>query len=279
MWFFAFAGQLVRQAGAGILRQSLRTVIRLAMSSFSNQGSMSGIRIPLSLGISTNLADTARWVDDRGKQVRYAAAVALTRTAKRLTTLMEDEVRAAFDKPTNFTIRAFGYKPANKVNLASVLFIKDRQGEYLRPNIVGGGRQRKRFEQRLADDTGAGGYWVPGTGVRLTAAGNLTLSQIKDIAGSLRKSGRYGEVFVGVPRGHSGAPFGIWARPKTTGRRVRGAIKPLLVKIAAPSYAPRFDFYGIAAKHAQRIFPEEFERAYAEALRTVRPISQVLIKL
>ncbi|GMU48658.1 MAG: hypothetical protein AMXMBFR31_08840 [Candidatus Desulfobacillus denitrificans] len=226
---------------------------------------------------ASNLADTARWVGDRGKQVNYATAVALTRTAKRLTKMMEDEVRRVFDHPTNFTIRAFGSTPANKVTLTSTVFIKNKQADYLHPNIVGGRRGKKRFEKRLDDDTGVDAYWVPGQGVRLTAAGNLSMSQIRGIAAGLRKTGKYSEVFVGVPRGHANLPFGIWARGKGKTRRASG-ITPLLVKISDARYKPRFDYFGIAEKHAGRIFNEEFSRAYADALRSVRPISTQMIK-
>lgn len=225
------------------------------------------------LDISSNIPDTSRWVGDVGRQVPYATAVALTRTAKRLSEMYVKEVDSVFDKPITFTRRGFGFTPANKTTLTSKVFIKDRQAKYLLPHIVGGRRGQKAFEKRLGTETGVDDYWAPGQGVKLTAAGNLNLSQIKKIADGLRKSGQYGEVFVGVPRGHSGAPFGIWGRPKTTGRRVRGGIKPLLIRIPAPNYSRRFDFHGFAQKHAGRIFNEEFSRAWRDALRKVKPVS------
>lgn len=134
-------------------------------------------------------------------------------------------------------------------------------------------------ERLLGGDAGVTDYWAPGEGVRLTPAGNLSLSEIRQIASGLRKSGKYGEVFVGVPRGHANAPFGIWARPKTTGRRNRGGIKPLLIRIKSPHYSRRFDFYGFAHKHAARIFDEEFRRAWRDAVRKVKPITKDLKRI
>lgn len=229
--------------------------------------------------IKTNLYDTRRWVGDVQKQVAYATVVALTRTTKRLVPIMEDAVRKSFDKPTAFSVRAFGTVPATKQSLESKLFIKDRQAEYLSPNIVGGRRGQKRFEKRLGYDAKTHGYWVPGKGSTLNAAGNLGVKQIALIAQKLRASGRYGEVFVGMPKNNPALPFGIWARVKQgRGSRV-SSLKPLLIRVNQPAYRKRFDFFGIAERHAQRIFDQEFERAFSAALRSVRPVSSVLKQL
>lgn len=275
MWFLTpFAGPAIRTLVSRFMRSAARSVGKSV-----GKDALKSIGAPnIHIEVKSNLKDSARWLGDRGKQVRYATAVALTRTARRLSEMYVAEVGRVFDKPVAFTRRSFGFSSANKATLTAKVFIKDRQARYLLPNIVGGRRGLKAFEKRLGGETGVSDYWAPGRGVRLTAAGNLSLSEIRSIAASLRKSGKYGEVFVGVPRGHAGDPFGIWARPKTTGRWVRGAITPLLIRVAAPNYKQRFDFFGFAEKHVHHIFNEEFQRAYAEALRTVRPISRILVK-
>lgn len=282
MWFIApLAGVAVRAVAstaargfAGTLGRSIaRFAGRHALRDLLD-GSDDGPVVHLH--IDTNLGDTGRYIGDVGKQVRYATAVALTRTVRRLQTVMEREVQRSFSNPTPFTKRAFGTTPANKATLAATLFIKPKQAAYLRPSIQGGRRQQKPFERRLVGDARVDGFWAPGEGVRLNAAGNLTRNQITEIATSLRRSGRYGEVFVGVPRGHTNAPFGIWARPK---RNPRGAIKPLLVKIQQPNYRKQFDFYGIAKREAGKIFDQEFHRAFNDAVRTVRPISSQMQRI
>ncbi|MBA3033513.1 MAG: hypothetical protein KKF85_15425 [Gammaproteobacteria bacterium] len=231
----------------------------------------------LEITIETNAHATAEFFGNLSKQMRFATAVALTRTTKRLIPLMEQEVSKSFDRPTNFTVRAFGSTMATPATLTSELFIKPRQAEYLATQIHGGRRPQKRFEKHLAGEANADGYWAPGEGVRLNAAGNLTLRQIQEISGKLRATGRFGEVFVGVPRGHPGAPFGIWSRTmRGRGRNRTAGIRPLLIKIAAPGYSRKFDFFGVAKKHAQRIFNEEFHRAFEQAKRTARPSSSGL---
>lgn len=280
MWFAlanaglrSFVSRVVVRIGRSENGEAMRALLRILREILKDLSRVQTIR----LTVSSNCRDVGRWVDDRGKQIQYATAVALTRTAKRLEVLMQDEVKRCFDRPVPFTINAFGITPATKARLQSSLFIKSRQAAYLRPEIVGGSRGRKPFERRLDGEAkGAAGYWAPGQGVRLNAAGNLSKSQITAIARSLHESGKYGSVFVGKPVGHPGAPFGIWSRTKPKNRRSVGELRPLLIQIADPSYKPRFDFYGVAARNVQRIFNDEFGRAYADALRSVRPPSQKL---
>lgn len=275
MWFLApMAGMVGRFVASSMGGTITRSAIRVAGRIDRHDGDDDRL---ITVNVKSNLADARRYVGDIGKQVRYASAVALTRTTRRLVPIMEGEVRRSFDRPTPFTVRAFGTTPATKANLTSTLFIRDRQAQYLLPNIKGGRRRQKAFESKLAGEAGVDAYWAPGAGVRLTAAGNMTVRQVQDIANKLRHSGRYSEVFVGVPRGHPGAPFGIWARAmRGRGKNRMEGLKPLLVKIAAPHYKPRFNFYAVANRHAQRIFSEEFDRAFEQAMRTVKPISPSL---
>ncbi|MDK9705005.1 MAG: hypothetical protein OEL20_17910 [Sulfuritalea sp.] len=226
------------------------------------------------LNIHDNLEDTSRWIGDIGKQVPFATAVALTRTAKRLIPFEQAEVRRVFDRPIPYTIKAFGTTPATKANLTATLFIKDRQAKYLLPNIEGGRRGQKAFERRLGSDAGVNAYWAPGGGVKLTGAGNLTLEQIQDIAVKLSRSDKFSGVFVGVPQNMPNAPFGIWARvTRGRGRNASRGLTPLLVRIEQPHYKKRFDFHGVAERQVRRIFDEEFRRAFEAAKRDVKPIS------
>ena len=117
----------------------------------------------------------------------------------------------------------------------------------------------------------AAGYWVPGAGIKLNASGNMTKGQITQIAAGLKRTGKYAEVFVGVPVGHPGAPYGIWGRKtKGRGKKAVSGIIPLLIRISAPNYRKRFDFEGIAEKNAPRIFKEEFDRAFRQAMASAR---------
>jgi hypothetical protein len=225
-----------------------------------------------SVRVDVNIDPALRLLNNTQRQVKYATAVALTRTAKRIQDLAEKEIDKVFDRPTKFIQKGFFTKPANPANLEAVIGIKDRQAKVLLPHIIGGGRDRKPFEERLAIDTSkAAGFWVPGQGIRLNASGNLTMGQITQIAAGLKRTGKYADVFVGVPVGHPGAPYGIWGRKtKGRGKKAVSGIVPLLMRISAPTYRQRFDFKGIAEKHAQRIFNEEFDRAFRQAMASAR---------
>lgn len=267
MWFIIpAAGEVLTASRAfavrGLLMDLRGAIVQLVDSLLRMQ--------PPRIYIRHNLRDSARWVSDLQRETKFAMAVALTRTAKRLVPLMEEEVRKVFDKPTPFSVRAFGFVPATKATLEARVFIKPVQARYLLPNIIGGRRGQKPFERKFQ----GGGYWAPGQGIRVNAAGNLTRAQIVQIANKLRGSGRYGEVFIGKPAGHPNAPFGIWGRPKK-GRRASGNLTPLLVRIATPTYKVRFDFHGVAKRHAGKIFNEEFSIAFRDAKRNIRPVATV----
>jgi hypothetical protein len=229
-------------------------------------------RLLKSIRAKVNIAPGLRLLDNTQRQVKYATAVALTRTAKRLQKLAEEEVAKVFDRPTKFVRQGFYTKSASPANLEAIVGIKDRQAKVLLPHITGGGRPRKAFEERLATDTSkAAGFWVPGQGIKLNASGNLTKGQITQIAAGLKRTGKFADVFVGTPTGHPAAPYGIWARKlKGKGRNASAGIVPLLIRVDQPLYQKRFDFNGIAEKHAQRIFNEEFDRAFSQAMASAR---------
>lgn len=200
-------------------------------------------------------------LSDLGKQVRYAAAVALTRTAREVAAAEQEEIGKVFDKPTPFIKRAVGFTSATKATLTARVFVKDRQQRYLLPHITGGSRPLKPFEKRLGKEIG---FWVPGPGVRLNVYGNIPLATIKQIAANLQGSvgirGKYRDIFVGTPKNQPQKPFAVWAKTKS------GGIVPLLIRIDNPNYAKRFDFQGIARRVVGQTFSNEFSRALREAL-------------
>jgi hypothetical protein len=220
-------------------------------------------RLLRSIRVNVDSRATSAWLTDiQRRKIPLATAMALTRTAKALQKILETEVTRVFDKPVPFTKRAFAVRPATRSNLQSEVFIKTRQAEYLLPQIAGGRRKPKRFEQRFSGETGSpDSYWVAGEGTRLNAAGNISLATVKKIAAQLKKARR--DVFFGKPS--PALPFGVWER---TGKRGAVAgLRPILVQIKAPSYRKRLDLDAIAARHAQPIFKREFDRAWREIIR------------
>lgn len=205
------------------------------------------------------------------KQVRFATAKSLTRTAWSVAKAEQQEVGKVFDKPTKFVQNAFRVEQATPANLTAVVSIKPKQAAILLPHIKGGRRGQKGFERKLAGEAKADGYWVPGAGIKLNASGNMSLATIRQIAAGLQRSGKYADVFVGVPKGIPSAPFGIWARvTRGRGRKATGAIKPLLIKVMQPNYRRRFDFYGVAQRTVSKTFRAEFDKALAASLASAR---------
>lgn len=217
--------------------------------------------------MKTNFGGAFKFLQKLEKQTRFATAVALTRTAQAVAKREAEEVAKVFDKPTNFTRKAFVVKRATPANLQAKVTIRERQADYLNPHIEGGGRWPKRMEMMFAADARApGNYWMPGKGIALNAHGNISKSQIVKLAAQLRKSGKHGEVFAGVPR--PGLPFGIYGRKMQGGRQ---ALTPLLVLVKrAPRYKKIFRFYEIGYGLVGKEFPVQFRKALSEAMRSAR---------
>lgn len=231
----------------------------------------------------------------QAKQVKFAAAVALTRTAKNV----EDEERKAmggvFDRPKAQTMKATFIRKATKENLEAVVGIKDRSGgipaaEYLHPNIGTSGkkaRNYKRSEYMLhqAGILPAGLYTVPGKGAKLDEYGNMSRGQIVQILSYFKTFGntalnskrmrmtdktrstmvrRATDYFV-VPAAIKGSLYpGIWRR------NGQSKIEPILMFVSRPTYKAIYDFEGIATKVVRRTFGAEFDKAFDQAMRTAR---------
>lgn len=234
------------------------------------------------IDVKTNFDQIKRQLDAQQKQATYAAAVALTRSAKRVQEDLRKEMQRVFHVPTRYTLGSLRTRPATKANLtATILFKDDGTGrgasQYLQPQIRGGGRLHKRFEQHLqrAGILAPGFFVVPGSGARLNANGNMSPGQITQILSgvqahpdiyarsskaSRKRNPKPLQYFVS--RGGA-LPYGIWQR--------RGSgVAPVMIFVRDVRYKKRFDFFGIGERKGRAYFPEEFRRAYADAIRTAR---------
>ncbi|QBI77096.1 hypothetical protein [Pseudomonas phage vB_Pae_CF3a] len=59
------------------------------------------------------------------RQIPYATATALTRTAQGLMDRLRDEMRVVFDRPTPYTLNSLRMVPARKDRLEARCFVKD----------------------------------------------------------------------------------------------------------------------------------------------------------
>lgn len=133
-------------------------------------------------------------ISDLPKQLRFATAVALTRTAKLVAEAEVQEMRDVFDRPTPFTLRSIFVKGARPDAPVAEVGIKNDSGgqrpavNWLRWQVQGGLRTQTAYERLLV---GAGAMRsddraVPGKGARLDAFGNISRGQLIQILSQLR---------------------------------------------------------------------------------------------
>lgn len=221
------------------------------------------------------------------KQVTFATAVALTRTAQIAKREVEAEMPKVFDRPTRWSLNSLRLIPAKKDRLVARVEMKNEADKsapatrWLNPEIDGGPRQDKASERNLRRRwiLPAGKYIAPGKGARLDRFGNITKGAITkalsgiggfsesgfsaNATGSKRskRKGNAKRYFV-IRRGST--PIGIAERTS------RSRMHVLLAFVSRPIYKRRLDFYGIGDKVVKRHLKDQFEKAYAKAMRTAR---------
>lgn len=206
------------------------------------------------------------------KQVNYAAAVALTATAKKAQAAMPAALERALDRPTPFTKSSVFVSPANKTNLAATIGFKDRAATYMARQIAGG-----------AYNPGNKGLKLPAA-INLDAHGNIPRGVIKRLIAVAKKEGKLTkrksrlirvsnkvELFYGDPTDVGGHHFppGIYKRVDLGNGRHQLIPVVIFPRVAA-HYKPRFHFRAEVEKIVSAEWPGEFSRALDNALRTAR---------
>jgi hypothetical protein len=246
----------------------------------------------LKINVEVDMSKVRDEIANAEKQVRFATAVALTRTGYRVYNAEGAGVKQAFDRPTPSTQRAFQVEKATRDNLTATVSIKQRSAglpadEYLHAGIVGGKRGMKRSEIMLqaAGILPQGMQTVPGKAAKLDAYGNMSRGQINQILSyfatfgiTTLNSGRMNmtaekRTKVAKNRAYFVIPVsdrktklypGIWQQD---GRR---DIKPVLMFVKPGVYKAIFAFEDIGAKEVQAAFNDEFDTAMENAMRTAR---------
>lgn len=212
------------------------------------------------------------------KQVRFAAAVALTRKANAVKDAMPAVLERDLDRPTEFTKRGLFVQRATAQTLTAVVGFKDVQAKYLEKQIAGGTYQ-----------PGSAGIKLPGN-IELNAFGNIprgVIAKLKAAAqngslssaiakrigasGNRRKGAAPLQLFLGKPRGRGWekAPMGIWRRVPGTGGS--GKLIPVIVFEDTPArFRPRLKFREAAVQVVEREWQKQFDRAFADAMRSAR---------
>lgn len=252
----------------------------------------------LSMGVKHDFDRVMKQMEGQQKQVRFAAAVALTQVAQEARTEEYAEMRRVFDRPNPFTLKSLFLDRATKDQLKATVWLKDdytggmKPGHYLLPQIQGGSRVVKPFERALRrigvlpDSMVA----VPASGARMDAYGNMERGHIVQVLSYLQAFGEQGYsanitaegrkklakgtkkkqgigYFV-VRSGDGRLPAGVWQRFKFASGY---AIKPVLLFYTQASYRAIFNFDDVGQRAIAKHWPIKFEAALKAALASARP--------
>lgn len=233
----------------------------------------------MKITISHNISEVARALAAAPKQVQYATAVALTKTAAKVREAIPAAMDKTFDRPTAFTRNGTYLIAARRDDLTAQVVFKDIQSKYLRLQAEGGAYQPKAGGIRLPGNIvlNAFGNIPRGLINRLKAAaqnGQLSAAIVKrlGVAKDRRKGAAPIQLFYGVPqgRGWENAPVAIWRRiPGASGGP--GKLVPVIVFSDKPArYSRRLDMAAIAMPIVAANFQREFDAALRTALATAR---------
>lgn len=191
---------------------------------------------------SDDIAKASRRIRDiAAKQTPFATSVAINETANQAKRALEVQLPRYIDRPTPFTMRAFGVKRSTKRNQQAQIFVKAIQEEYLQFAIYGGTRKPK------------GRAIVVPKAARLNKYGNLARGGIKRL---LQKQ----NVFSGEINGVSG----IWERGKS------GRLKLLVSYADQARYRRRFPIFKIVDGVVKNNLQKNFDKALTDAMRTAK---------
>jgi|DEB0MinimDraft_10_1074344.scaffolds.fasta_scaffold49633_2 hypothetical protein len=213
------------------------------------------------------------------KQLPFATALGLTRTAQGAVRAQKKEMTRVFDRPTPYTRGALKHLPASKDarRIRSAIFLAEFAGKgtpadrYLAPHIFGRMRRQKPHERRLMMKgiLPAGFGTVPDGEAPLNRYGNINpsvyakiLSEVgalgdQSFTGKRKKKKRY---YVAYKQGK---PVGIRERQGQTSRKILNF---------APIKRSRkiYDYYGLTERYVRKNVQRDFNSAFRYAMRTAK---------
>lgn len=248
----------------------------------------------MQLKISVNIPEVSANIRNLAKQVQYAGAVALTKTAKEVQTGIQREMMTSFDHPTDYTLGSVYMTPATKQKLVAKVGLKDDAfkgvpaARYLAPQIYGGKRSMKAMEKALqaAGLMPSGHFAVPAVGAQMDQFGNVKTSQIVQIMSQLRvqRGGGYdskrsnskaskrsvekqGVTYFAVPKTRNRLKPGIYAKVQfSTG----SAVRPVFIFVSTVKYKEALEFFKVAQEIVAEKFQLNFKTELKKAIATAR---------
>lgn len=203
-----------------------------------------------------------------GKQVTFAANVALNATGKKVAEAMPGEIDKAIDRPTPFTrkgVRVLKY--ANKANLEATVGFMQAQAEYMKWQVEGGTRNPGPAGLRIpaAINVDAFGNIPKGVIGKLIAVARKERGLAKATARRVKISNKV-DLFYGDPTDQKGKPW-----PRGIYKAVNGQLIPLVIfPVKVARYRQRLDFPRLAAAIVAKEWQQQFDGALRAALATAR---------
>lgn len=234
-------------------------------------------------------------------QVPYALSVAINAATEKARLKVQAEMGRVFHSPTLWVLNSLRIKYASKARLIAELALKDKNSvessrSMIEPHVYGGTRHYKAMEARLyaMGLLPAGFNGVPGAAAVLDSNGNMSrgqVSQVLNVLGTYTEAG-YNKANAAtrarLAKGNAKKNiygFVYWVNPVSGNARNKNlkpgvyqrvstgfgtSLKPVLIFVKRASYKQRLDFFGIVSATVDREFKAEFDKAFAEAMRTAR---------
>lgn len=196
------------------------------------------------------------------KQIPYATALALTRTARRIQEAQKVNLESKLENPTPFTVNSVASVGARKTSLRAKVYIRPTAAQYLAPSEYGGTRYL------------SGRALLNPKNIRLNQYGNIPRNKLARLKARP-------DVFVGSVGGVNG----VWQRKKARGGKSRRKRSPdgtrrkrlnnrppkLLIRFDdAQQATPVLGYFSLASQMAAELLPGEMKVALAGAMRTAK---------
>ena len=242
----------------------------------------------ITINVSDNIKDVIAGMDDVARrQVPFATAQALTRTAKSVQGALERELVSVFDRPTPWVARGTFVAPATKQNLTAETGMKDKgnrtPARYTQEHFSGGTRGLKAFELVMQQRgiLPQGMRAIPGAGIKADRYGNPNRAAIKEV---IEQASRGVRVWTGKGKRQSLTGYFVVTKPEQDPRtkhlipgiyrRIQkgadNALIPVFVFVDQAQYGKVIDLQAIASKTVRAVFEREFAAALKRAMETAR---------
>lgn len=215
------------------------------------------------------------------KQIPFATALALTRTAQDAQTTATRRISRTLDSPKPLTVRSVKIQSATKQGRPARVFVKDdvakgnAPAKYLRALEFGGPRRVKRFERalQLAGALEPGEYAIPADGGSIDLRGNRGVGGIYTrILTRLRANPTFNNVNADVSgKGRRSRGIQYFRRGDFIWERLnKTKVRPILAVVRRPTYRRTLRFAEVVERTARRRMPTQWAVAVTRAISTAR---------